>query len=374
MPKLLYIVNVDWFFVSHRLPIALAAIRNGYEVHLVCGITDRKQYLEKLGLNVHSLPISRSSLNALEELKNLIRLWNLINTVKPDIIHSVTIKCVIYGGLIGRLCRVSNRVASISGLGFVFIDQSPKTRALRALVKILYRVSLGPTTKAIFQNSDDQSFFIKNKYVEKKNSILVNGSGVDLDVFRYSKEPDTKKTVMFVARLLKDKGVFEFVEAAKIVKREMDVRFILVGDTDSNNPNSITSLELEKMVQDGNIEHWGYRQDIELVIPQAHLISLPSYREGLPKSLIEAAACGRAVITTDVPGCRDAIQPNVTGLLVAVKDPNALAMSILKLLKSDAIRKDFGVAARVFAEDRFNLANVVSQHLKVYQAFGQPEK
>lgn len=366
--KLLFIVNVDWFFISHRLPIALQAIKNGYDVHIACGITDKQKELESLGLIVHKLPLSRSGTSVLNELLVLHALWKVISFTKPDLVQLVTIKGVIYGGLVTRFFNVKNRVASISGLGFVFIHQSFKAKALRFLVTKLYRFALNDqNTTVIFQNENDQDIFVNNKIISKQQSLLIRGSGVDLNKFQLTPEPSETKVVMFLARLLKDKGLVEFCEAANLLSDLADTKFVIVGDLDPDNPNSLSRVELDNYIQQGHIEHWGYSANVEQIIPLSHIMVLPSYREGLPKSLLEAAACGRAVVTTDVPGCRDAITPDVTGLLVPAKDVEKLAEAIKELLVNDNKRLTMAAAGRELAERAFDVNDVVQKHMIIYE-------
>tara|TARA_Y100000310_G_scaffold10215_1_gene10939 strand:+ start:9533 stop:10648 length:1116 start_codon:yes stop_codon:yes gene_type:complete len=365
--KLLFIVNVDWFFISHRLPIALKALQEGYEVHLACAITSRQVELERYGIQVHPLQITRSGTSILSELKVLSQLSRVIHTVKPNVAHMITIKGVIYGGLITRLFRVKNRIASISGLGYVFIDNSIKARILRTFTKLLYKLACGNNVTVIFQNKSDESLFFNNQIIKSSQSVLIRGSGVCLNKFNMVPEPKQSFTVMFLARLLKDKGVVEFCEAAKKLSKLNDVRFVLVGDLDPENPNSLTRSQLATYVSEENIEHWGFIPDVENVIPKSNIIVLPSYREGLPKSLIEAAACGRAVITTDVPGCRDAIDPGKTGLLVPVKNVNDLTDAIELLLKNTSKRHLLAAEGRALAERSFDINDVVKKHLELYR-------
>lgn len=367
--KLLFIVNVDWFFISHRLPIALAAIENGYEVHLACGITNRKNELEALGIIVHPLSISRSGTSLLKEFKVIKEMNTVVKNVSPDTVHLVTIKGAVYGGLVTRFKKIKVRVASISGLGFVFIDKGIKARILRFLVTKLYRIALNsPNTKVIFQNENDKSIFIENKIIKPKQSLIIRGSGVNLDTYKYLPEPSGEKVVMFLARLLKDKGLVEFCEAAKTLKKSgFKGRFVLVGDIDLHNPNSITQTELNNYVSSGYIEHWGYSNNVPEIIAQSHIMVLPSYREGLPKSLIEAAACGRAVITTDVPGCRDAITANETGVLIPIKSSQAIVKAIQTLCDSNDERIAMGKKGRQLAESCFDISDVINIHLKLYK-------
>ncbi len=367
--KLLFIVNVDWFFISHRLPIALAAIENGYEVHLACGITNRKSELEALGIIVHPLSMSRSGTSLLKELKVIKEMNAVVKDISPDVVHLVTIKGAIYGGLVTRFKKIKTRVASISGLGFVFIDEGFKARFIRFLVTKLYRLALNSTnTKVIFQNENDKNIFIGHKIIKSKQSLIIRGSGVDLNTYKYSPEPSGEKVIMFLARLLKDKGLVEFCDAATALKASgFKGRFVLVGDIDLHNPNSITQAELDSYIASGNIEHWGFSSNVPEVIAQSHIMVLPSYREGLPKSLIEAAACGRAVITTDVPGCRDAITANETGMLIPIKSSQAIVEAIQTLCDSNDKRDVMGKKGRQLAESCFDINDVINIHLSIYK-------
>ena len=367
--KLLFIVNVDWFFISHRLPIALAALENGYEVHIACGITERKSELEALGIVVHPLSISRSGTSLLKELKVIKEMNAVVKHVSPDVVHLVTIKGAVYGGLVTRFKNINVRVVSISGLGFVFIDKGFKARILRFLVTKLYRIALNSlNTKVIFQNENDKAIFIANKIIKPVQSLIIRGSGVDLETYKYLPEPAGEKVVMFLARLLKDKGLVEFCDAAITLKKsKFKGRFVLVGYIDIHNPNSLTKEELNKYVNSGDIEHWGFSTNVSEIIGQSHIMVLPSYREGLPKSLIEAAACGRAVITTDVPGCRDAITPNVSGILIPVKSSNAIVSAIEELCNNDEKRIAMGRKGRTLAEACFDINDVIETHLKLYK-------
>jgi len=367
--KLLFIVNVDWFFISHRLPIALAAIKKGYEVHLACGITDRKNELESLGIIVHHLSITRSGTSLLKEFKVIKEMNAVVNNVSPDTVHLVTIKGAVYGGLVTRFRNIKTRVASISGLGFVFIDEGIKARIIRFVVTKLYRLALNSAnTTVIFQNENDKQIFIKNKIIKPEQSLIIRGSGVDLATYNASPEPSGEKVIMFLARLLKDKGLIEFCEAAVSLKNSgFKGRFVLVGDIDLHNPNSITQSELDHYIKVGAVEHWGFSSKVAETIAKSHIMVLPSYREGLPKSLIEAAACGRVVITTDVPGCRDAITPNVTGILIPLKSSEAIADAILSLCKNDDKRIEMGRKGRELAEMCFDIEDVIDTHLNLYK-------
>lgn len=369
MTKLLFVVNVDWFFISHRLPIALRAMEKGYEVHLACADTGQCDSLEGLGIRVHRIKMSRSGTKLVSEIKSLWSIFSVVRNVRPDIIHGVTIKPVVYSSLISRICGVKKRVFSISGLGYVFIDESPKAKVLRQIISRLYKFGLNnANSTVIFQNATDRQSFIDLNIVQPSSASLIRGSGVDLSEYRYSPVAADKPSVMFLARLLKDKGVIEFCEAVKLLRDKYpNVDFVLVGDLDPENPNSMSTEELTKYVDDGIVRHIGYRKDIPQVISSSTIMVLPSYREGLPKSLIEAAACGRAVVTTDVPGCRDAIVPNVTGILVPPKTTSELAIAIEGLLNNPERTVDMGKQGRKFAESTFSIEDVVKSHFDIYE-------
>lgn len=368
MKKLLFIVNVDKGLISHRLPIALAAIKDGYEVHLACGVTDKQEYLEAKGLIVHPIRLSRSGVGILGELNVLKELFFVILGVKPHIIHCVTIKPVLYGNIIGRILKVPKRISSISGLGYVFISKGIKASLLRFIISIMYRIALSGSESIIFQNKDDRDILKKMGSVKKKQEIFIRGSGVNLNDYQTTPEPQGTPIVMLLARLLIDKGVNEFVDAARIIKKkDKNIRMVLVGDIDTGNPKTITNSEIKKWVEEGVVEHWGYSTQVADTIGKSNIMVLPSYREGLPKSLIEAAACGRAVITTDVPGCRDAIEVNETGLLVPVRTVEPLVDAILTLVDNTELRRKFAKNGRQLAKNFFDINDVVDKHLAIYK-------
>lgn len=364
--KILFVVNVDWFFVSHRLPLALEALKKGYEVHIACGITDKKEYLESLGFTVHPLNLSRSGTEIKGELKVFGEIYRILKEVNPEIAHFVTIKPVLYGGIASRLLHIGKKVFSISGLGFIFIRQGFKASLVRIAIKTMYTVALGgKNSHVIVQNPDDKA--VVNSIV-KVPITLIRGSGVDLALYEYKEENNENIKVSMACRLLKDKGVFEYIEAAKILIQKLpNIEFELYGDIDIHNPASLTNDDIEKIKKDGFVNVYGFNSDIAKVFSGSNIIVLPSYREGLPKVLIEAAACGRAVVTTDVPGCRDAIEPNVTGLLCEVKDSKSLASEIEKLIIDNHLRNSMGKVGRELAQKEFDIKKVVEKHFEIYE-------
>ncbi|UVJ42788.1 glycosyltransferase family 4 protein [Pseudomonas sp. LS1212] len=368
MRRLLFIVNVDWFFLSHRLPLAIAAKEAGFEVHLAAAVTDRVQEIERHGIKVHPLNIDRRSANPMEAAKLLFDLFSLIRRVSPSVVHLVTIKPVLLGGLAARLARVPRVVAAISGLGFVFTARGGVARLRRLLVSSLYRLALSRNNvRVIFQNGDDQALLQRHTGIADAQVVRIRGSGVDLSAWTVQPLADGPPVVMMASRLLKDKGVVEFVEAARMLHGHRLARFVLVGSVDAGNPTSLRVEDLDAWVKEGAIEWWGQSSDMPAVLSMAHIVVLPSYREGLPKGLIEAAASGRAVVTTDVPGCRDAIEPGVSGVLVEVRNPQALADGIRGLLGDPERIKAMGAAGRRLAEQSFDVREVIARHLALYE-------
>lgn len=368
---LLFVVNNPAFFMSHRVPVALAAQKAGYDVHVATMDGPAVADIQALGMTHHAIPMTRSGKHPLQELGTLLALVRLFRRLRPDVVHLVTIKPVLYGGIAARLARVPGMVAAISGLGFVFLSNSLKMRLVRAVVARLYRIALGhPNSRVIFQNANDRDLLKSMGAVREEQVVIIRGAGVDLQAFRPTPEPPAPPVVVtMVARLLRDKGVQEFVLAARLLReRGVPVTMQLVGGLDAGNPASATQADVDAWQQDGCVQALGERSDVAALYAAAHIAVLPSYREGLPKSLIEAAACGRAVVTTDVPGCRDAIEPDVTGLLVPVRDAAALADAIARLAEDSALRQAMGAAGRALAEREFDINQVARIHVALYDA------
>lgn len=368
-PILLIVGNDAKFFLSHRLPLAIAARESGYEVHIATPDGVGVDKVKSLGFYHHNLFLSRSGTNPFSELKAFASIFSLCWRLRPKVMHLVTIKPVLYGGIAARLSPVNGVLAAIPGLGFIFMARGARAGVLRFLIKGMYRLALGKRNlTAVFQNPDDQSTLVNIGAISIKKSVLIRGSGVDLSQYQYLVEDDGVPIVTFAARLLHDKGILEFIEAARIlVARGVSARFHVVGDPDPGNPTSVTTSDLSSWAEDGVVECLGYRDDMAEILKRSHVVALPSYREGLPKVLLEAAASGRAVVTTDVPGCRDAIEPGVTGLLVPVRNAPALADAIQSLLENTERRREMGKAGRSLAERAFAIEGVVSKHLDIYR-------
>jgi len=367
--RLLFVVNNPAFFLSHRLPIALAAQRAGFDVHVATMDGDSVSRIKEYGLTHHVLPMTRSGKNPIQELKTAWALFRLFRRLRPDVVHLVTIKPVLYGGIAARLAGVPGVVSAISGLGFVFVAQGLKATVVRQIVTRLYRIALGHrNSRVVFQNTSDRDVLRGLHAVRDDQVVMIRGSGVDLAHYVEQAEPEPPVVALMVARLLRDKGVGEFVQAARLLRQQgVNVKMRLVGSIDAGNPASMTQADVEAWQHEGVVEALGERSDIAALNAAAHIAVLPSYREGLPRSLIEAAACGRAVVTTDVPGCRDAIEPNVTGLLVPSHDAKALADAIALLASDVALRQRMGRAGRALAEREFDIEDVSRKHVAIYR-------
>lgn len=366
---LLFILNEPTYFISHRLPIAIAARHEGYDIHVATGEPIAPQKIADEGFVYHPIPLSRSGRNVFSELKSLYAMYRLMKKLKPDIVHLVTIKPVIYGSLAARFAKVPAVVAAISGLGYAFIDQYLEAKILRRLISHLYRHAFRhENLKVIFQNKDDEDTLLKMGALKKEQSMLIHGSGVDLTRYAFTKEPNnTPLIVVMAARLLKDKGIREYVEAAALLRAQgINARFWLAGPLDPGNPSAIRETQLRQWIINQDIEYLGYCDNIPELFSQVNLVVLPSYREGLPRVLAEAAACGRAVVTTDVPGCRAAIIPGETGLLTNVRDAVSLSDAIHRLLCNESLRYQMGTNGRKLAEHLFNIDHIVAVHLQLY--------
>lgn len=370
MMKLLFVINSSSFFISHRLPIALAAKDKGYDVHIASASDEACNKITDFGFVHHRLPLSRSGTNPWRELYSFWAIWRLMRKVKPDLVHLVTIKPVLYGGIVARLTRAPAVVAAISGLGSMFVDFPGKPSLKRRVIELLYRIALRhPRLIAIFQNQDDRLMLLGIDAINDKQTVLIPGSGVYLSDFPVAPEPKGIPVVTFASRLLKEKGVCEFVKSAEILRdRSVPSIFCLAGAPDPGNPSSVTENEIIDWRDSELVNPIGHQADIAQVFASSNIVVLPSYYgEGLPKVLIEAAASGRAVITTDRPGCRDAIEPNVTGLLIPPRDATALADAIERLIREDELRHSMGRAGRELVERKFLIEKVIKLHLQTYQ-------
>jgi glycosyltransferase involved in cell wall biosynthesis len=368
--SLLILVSHLSFFISHRLEIAIAAKQKGYDVKVAVGELDADvKYLNKIGIDYFHVPIDRGGTNIYKDLKSIFLIWKLFKKINPKIIHLVTIKPYLYGGIIARLTKVPCVVSAVSGLGSLFIHKNISSTLYRFFLFPLYKIAFNHHNQCvIFQNNSDAKLLLNWGVLNKKKIQIIKGSGVNIKKFTKLKETNKIPTISLVSRLLSDKGVHEFVSAADILhRRNISAKFLIAGGLDLKNPTGLTINDLKKLKKNRNIKFLGHRKNISLLYANSHIICLPSYREGFPKSLIEAAAASRAVITTNVPGCRDSIIPNKTGLLVPVKNANKLANAIQFLIENPKIRKSMGKAGRKLAKNQYQIKLVINTHIKIYE-------
>lgn len=373
-PRLLFVVNDTGFFVSHRLPLGIAARQRGYEVHLAAFPSGGLDRLAAHGITFHPLPVDRTGLNPLNDVRLMARLAALLRQLRPSLMHCVTIKPAIYGGLVGRALGVDSFVVSLTGLGQLFQAQRLELRLARALVRRLFRVALTHRNgRVIFQNPDDREELLATGVVRPEGSVLIRGSGVDPGVYRPRPEPAGTPIVLLPARLLWAKGVGEFVAAARAVRAAgCAARFVLAGEAPPHNRAAVPAETLRAWEREGVVEWWGYCEDMPRLYAASSIVCLPSYyREGVPKCLIEAAACARPIVTTDMPGCREICRHGENGLLVPPKDPAALAAAITSLLGDPPRRRAMGRRGRRIVADEFTLDRVVAETLSVYDTLAR---
>jgi len=365
--KILFISNVDWFFISHRLPIALEAIKKGYEVHLATKCTDKKSFLIKKGFVIHSIELDRTQKNLINFSKILAHIFKIVYEVEPSIIHAITIKPVIIGGFASRILNIPF-VASISGLGYVFVSRGIRSTLTKFVVTLLYKLALsGQNIKVIFQNIDDEKIISSICNLKLNQKVLIHGSGVDLDIYKPKNKKSKDKIILFASRLLKSKGLLEFVKSAELLKFK-NLKFLIAGKFDHENPDCIEFERMNDWVSRGIVDYVGYNENIINLINYSNIVVLPSYYgEGLPKILIEASACGIPIITTNHPGCRDAIINEVTGLLVPIKDHKALSSAILRLIENPQLSKKMGESGRKLALKKYDIKKVVNKHISIYE-------
>jgi len=373
--KVVLFANTEWYLWNFRRSLALALRDAGHDVLLISPDGPYGAKLSALGLRWQPLPMDRRSLNPLREARLLLHLVRLFRKERPALVHGFTIKSAVYGSLGARLAGVPARVNAVAGMGYVFISDSLKARALRPLVRMLLKLALGGrNARLILQNPDDVALFESAGLVDASRIRLIAGSGVDCS--RFMPDPDreagARLRVLLPARLLWDKGLAEYVHAARLLHAEgRPIDFLLAGDPDPGNPAAVPEADVREWVRQGLVQRLGHVDDMPALLRSVDIVALPSYREGLPKGLIEAAASGCALVTTDVPGCREVVTHEVDGLLVPVRDGDALARALARLQEDPALRLRLAEAGRGKALARFDERIVVARTLDVYGEFAQ---
>jgi glycosyltransferase involved in cell wall biosynthesis len=372
--RLLIVVNVPWFFVMHRLPIALMARDRGVDVHVACGEGSGREDIEAHGLPSHPLPLTRTPFAPLRDLRATRALARLYRELRPDIVHHVTLKPVIYGSVAARMAGVPAVVNAFAGLGYTFSGESFAARARRWLITRMLASSLElPRQTVVFENRDDLELLTASGAVPRESALVISGVGVDTNEYRESEEVEGPVCILLAGRMLKEKGVEYFVEAARHLRaRGRNARFLLIGTPDPFNPGTVAPGQLEEWTREGVIEWQGFRRDMPHAIAQAHIVCLPTfYREGVPRILMEGAACGRALVATDMPGCRDIVRDGLNGLLVPPHDVEALTNALDRLILDPVLRRRMARAGRVLAEECFALPRVLEQFWRLYMQLRQ---
>ena len=373
-PKILFVGAEDWQFCIFRMPVAKAARDAGYDV-IVATCVNSNEDAERIvaeGFRLISLKeFRRGGLRPWSEWSSVRELVRIYRAEKPDILFHAALKPVLYGSLAARMCGLSCMVNSVTGLGYIFISDHLKAKCLRVFVRLAFSLLLNrKRSRLIVQNRDDMELFSASGLVQSNRICLIRGSGVDINRFKPTPEPESTEIVMIlVARMLWDKGIAEFVEAIRLLKQQaLPIRALLVGFSDKENQACIPESQLHAWQQDGLVEWLGKRDDVPSIMAGSNIVVLPSYREGLPKSLLEAAASGRAIVATDVPGCREIVRHGINGLLVPPKDADALASALKKLLGNGKMRQQLGEAGRDMVEQDFSEDIVVQETMMVFRS------
>lgn len=370
-PRIVFVDNSLDAFRRDRMQLVHAARDLGLETHVAAPRGRVHFDSQKEGFAYHSIPMSRKGTSMWKEPATVLALLRLYRKLRPTLVHHLRLKPVMYGSLAASLAGVPAVVNTLTGLGFLFTDQSEKTAPLRKWVEMgCRRAFRHPNLRVIFQNPDDRAVFIRKGIVSGEQAAVIKGSGVDLSVFYPTKEPEGVPVVILASRMLWDKGVAQYVEAARILKSEgVKARFALVGEPDRENPAAIPQAQLEVWDESGDVEWWGLQEGANMpaVLAKSHIVCLPSYREGIPRILIEAAAAGRPILTTDAPGCRELVRPGENGIVVPSRDPSSLASALRFLIEHPETRIAMGKNNRQIAVQEFSQELVIAQFMAVYR-------
>jgi glycosyltransferase involved in cell wall biosynthesis len=368
--KILFLVTEDWYFWSHRLPLARAARDEGFEVIVATHVRDYGGRIIQEGFSLIPIKLRRLNRNPLRQIISIIELIKIYRAERPDIVHQVAIKAVVFGTLAAKAARIPAVINALAGMGYVFSSSQTRAKVLKPLIRAAFRLILNVRNGGvIIQNPDDLELLVKSNIMKRENAYLIKGSGVDPNRFFMTPEMPGEPLIILASRMLRDKGIYEFVEAArKLLVTGVKGRFVLIGKVDSDNPASIPVAQLKEWHVEGIVEWWGYREDMPAIFSQAHIVCLPSfYGEGVPKVLIEAASCGRAIVTTDTPGCREIVRDGENGFLVPPHDDKALAQAIRRLIDNPSLREKMGERGREIAIREFSLDRVISETMALYR-------
>lgn len=364
--KALLFANTGWYLYNFRLPLAKALHDKGWEIVLVSPYDDYCLKLVEEGFRWVQFPLSRKGLNPFMEIWTLISLIRLYLHERPEAAQHFTVKCILYGTLAAKISGVPRIINSVTGLGYIFLGGSLKKTLLRYFLRLVYKPILR-NTEVIFQNGDDLNLFLKSDWIVPTQAYLIPGSGVDMNKFTPAQEPQGIITVLLASRMLWPKGVKEFIDAARILQtRNIRAQFVLVGDTDPGNPEAVPLQTLKDWEAEGIVKWWGWEDNMPSIYKKVHIVCLPSYREGMPKTLIEASAMGRPIVTADSPGCREMVRPGENGLMVPAHDSQALADALKILILDPDLRKRMGKDGRRIAMREYSLPIILEKTLSLY--------
>ena len=368
--KLLFFIAEDWYFYSHRFVLASIAQKKGFDVVIATRVNSLKKEIESAGLKL--IPLNhfrRKSKNPISFFLGIFEIYKIYKSEKPDVVHHVAMKPILFGSIAAKLLRIPLIVNTIAGQGQIFTAKKGLLKILRPIVKLslLFLIN-NDKNHIIFQNKDDRMAF---KFLKKTQSHLIHGVGVNTSYFQTLPDPQNKRLIVaFVGRFLWHKGIRDFIVAAQIVKRnDHNIRMVMVGKPDDDSPSSIPLERIQQWDRQSLIEYWGYAKDVREIWKKADIVVLPSFGEGLPKSLVEAAACGRPIIATDVPGCREVCIDGETGILVHKHFPRGIYEAILRLSENDALRKKFGANARKKVKESFDETKILKQIIDIYDLY-----
>ncbi|HEY0563143.1 MAG TPA: glycosyltransferase family 4 protein [Methylophilus sp.] len=370
--KILFFVTEDWFVCSHWLPIIKAAKDAGFEVVVVTNVHLHADKILALGVRLIPFEMSRRGSNLLSELSTIYRLARVYRKERPTIVHHIAMKPMLYGSFIVHLLGVRHIVNWVSGLGWLFISNNWRAKVMRSLVKKTLSLLLSRTS-VIVENTDDKAVML-DLGIFYRNLHLMRGAGVDTEVYAPKQHQanvantSANPVVLLPSRMLWDKGLGEFVDAAMLLKkRAITARFVLVGSPDESNPASVSVQQLKQWHEEGAVEWWGRREDMPQVFAASNIVCLPSYREGLPKALLEAASCGLPIVTTDVPGCREVVSNGDNGYLVPSHDSIALANALESLIRSPDLAEKMGARGRTRVLNEFSQEIIQAQVVSLYK-------
>tara|TARA_B100000161_G_scaffold164748_1_gene117563 strand:- start:4714 stop:5844 length:1131 start_codon:yes stop_codon:yes gene_type:complete len=369
--KIILLSNTAWYIYNFRLDLLKLIRSKGFDVYIICPFDKYKEKIEDMGFKVYEWHLKRNSINPINELVSIYNLLTIYQRIKPDIVHHFTIKASIYGSICSWICKTKTTINSFTGLGHLFISNENKITLIRNIISpILKLVFSKKDTKLIFQNSSDRNHLINLKLVTKNNSYVIPGSGINVSYFKPSKKNDGDKflKILFPSRLIREKGIFELIKACSILwEKKVPIKLFIAGKLDKGNRSCLTEKDIKKLNKQKYIYLIGHVEDMRSIYKSVDIVVLPSWREGLSKALLEAASMEKAIITTNVPGCREIIDHMKSGLLVKKNNPLHIKDSILKLYNEKDLIKKFGKAARIKVKKEFEIKKINNMTITLYE-------